>query len=123
VARGNERGKECDSRQNESVRFAPLMVLVGLLLSACSPPPAGSPSAGTVGHFNPGQPYATPSATPYATPNAAEIKRGEDLENREGREAEQNATHANDPANQVKAEQDKIENQIQQEQQKAEGNN
>jgi hypothetical protein len=104
-----------------SVRFDPFTVLVGLLLSSCGPPPGGSPTAGTAGTFNPRQSYATPSATPYATPDAAEIKRGEDLENREAREAEQKAAHANDPANQVKAEQEKIENQIQQEQQKAEG--
>jgi hypothetical protein len=105
------------------IRFAPLTLLVGLTLSACGPPPGGPPAASTVGTFNPGQPYATPSATPYATPDAAEIKRGEDLENREAREAEEKAAHANDPANQVKAEQEKIENQIEQEQQKAEGNN
>ena len=111
-------------RQNEN---GSLRSVDAFSLVYCSRPAAHRrpvrPSAGTVGHFNPGQPYATPSATPYATPDAAEIKRGEDLENREAREAEQNATHANDPANQVKAEQDKIENQIQQEQQKAEGNN
>jgi hypothetical protein len=106
-----------------TVRFAPLTVFVGLLLSSCGPPPGGSPAASTVGSFNPAQPYPTPSATPYATPDAAEIKRGEDLENREAREAEEKAAHANDPANQVKADQEKIENQIQQEQQKAEGNN
>ena len=103
-----------------TVRFAPFTVFVGLLLSSCGPPPAVRHGKHR-GNLNPGQPYATPSATPYATPDAAEIKRGEDLENREARQAEQNATHANDPANQVKAEQEKIENQIQQEQLKAEG--
>jgi hypothetical protein len=110
---------EFDQGKMKPVRFSPLTVFVGLLLSSCGGPPAAS----TAGTFNPGLPYATPSATPYATPDAAEIKRGEDLENREAREAEQHAAHANDPANQVKAEQEKIENQIQQEQQKAEGNN
>ena len=73
--------------------------------------------------FDPNQPFAVQSPTPYATPDAAEIKRGEDLENQEAREAEEKAAHANDPANQVKDEQEKIENQIQQEQEKAEGNN
>jgi hypothetical protein len=107
----------------QTVRFAAFTLFVGLLLSSCGSPPGGSPAATTAGTFNPGGPYVTPSATPYATPDAAEIKRGEDLENREAREAEQRAAHANDPANQVKAEQEKIENQIQQEQQKAEGAN
>ena len=103
--------------------FAPFALLVGLLLSSCGAPPVSSPAASTVGTFNPSRPFLTPSATPYATPDAAEIKRGEDLENREAREAEEKAAHANDPANQVKAQQEQIENQIQQEQQKAEGNN
>jgi len=104
------------------ILFAPLTLFVGLLLLACSPPPAGPhPGAGSVGAFDPNQPYATQSATPYATPDAEEIRRGEELENREAREAEENAAHANDPANQVKAEQEKIENQIQEEQDKAEG--
>ena len=95
----------------------------GLLLSSCGAPPVSSPAASTVGTFNPSRPFLTASATPYATPDAAEIRRGEDLENREAREAEKNAAHANDPANQVKAQQEKIENQIEQEQQKAEGGN
>jgi hypothetical protein len=105
------------------VRFAPFALFLGLLLSACAPPPGGSPTATSPVAFNPNHPYVTPSATPYATPDAAEIKRGEDLENREAREAEENAAHANDPSNQVKAQQEQIENQIQQEQQKAESGN
>jgi hypothetical protein len=63
--------------------FAPFALLVGLLLSSCDAPPVSSPAASTVGTFNPSRPFLTPSATPYATPDAAEIKRGEDLENRE----------------------------------------
>jgi hypothetical protein len=107
----------------KTVHFAPFGAFVGLLLSSCGPPPGGSPASSTAGTFNPNRPSVTPSATPYATPDAAEIKRGEDLENREARQAEENAAHANDPTNQVKAEQERIENQIQQEQQKAEGGN
>jgi hypothetical protein len=106
-----------------TVHLAPFALFVGLLLSSCGPSPGGSPAASNVGAFNPSRSYVTPSATPYATPDAAEIKRGEELENREAREAEANAAHANDPANQMKAQQEQIENQIQQEQQKAEGGN
>jgi hypothetical protein len=97
--------------------FVPLSLFLGLPLAGC-----GAPPADLIGEsFDPNQPFAVQSPTPYATPNAAEIKRGEDLENREAKEAEEKAAHANDPANQVKAEQEKIENQIQQEQEKAEG--
>jgi hypothetical protein len=37
----------------KTVRFAPFALFVGLLLSACAPPPDGSPTATSAGAFNP----------------------------------------------------------------------
>lgn len=73
--------------------------------------------------FDPNHPTSTQTATPYATPDAATIKRGEDLENREAQEAQEKSQHASDPANQIKADQEKIEDSIKQDQEKIEGSN
>jgi hypothetical protein len=66
---------------------------------------------------NPGAGVATP------TPHAQTLEEGEALENKMAREAEEKTKTNQDPSNQVKAEQENIDHQIQAEQEKAEGNN
>jgi hypothetical protein len=93
-----------------------LSLLLGALLSACSPAMTGPPY--TTGGYVQSPP---PNAVVASTPHAQTLEEGEALENQMAREAEEKAKHEQDPANQVRAEQEKIENQIQEEQRKAEG--
>jgi len=70
--------------------------------------------------FVPDKPTAA-NATP--TPHAQTLEEGEALENKMAKEAEEKTKTDQDPANQVKAEQENIDRQIEAEQEKAEGNN
>ena len=86
-----------------------LLLSLVVCLTGCNPGPSTAMG---------GQPYATVASTPHAQT----LEEGEALENRMAREAEEKAKHEQEPANQVRSEQEKIERQIQDEQQKAEGN-
>ncbi len=92
-----------------------LLLFFGLWLSACSPATMGPPSSmGGSGQSN------YPNAAIASTPHAQTLEEGEALENQMAKEAEEKAKHENEPANQVRTEQEKIERQIQEEQEKAE---
>jgi hypothetical protein len=92
-----------------------LAFFLSAFLSGCNPAVTGPPYS-TGGYVQ-----SPPRAVVASTPHAQTLEEGEALENQMAREAEEKAKHEHDPANQVRAEQDKIESQIQQEQQKAEG--
>jgi hypothetical protein len=87
-----------------------LLFFLSALLSACNP---------TGGSIRSNQ----PNAVVYSTPHAQTLEEGEALEKQMAKEAEEKAKRDQDPANQVRAEQDKIENQIREQQEKAEGSN
>jgi hypothetical protein len=113
--------KETDADQVHSEHTATrcsllLLPIFGLILSACDSATVGSPSALGRSSNNAGV-VSTP------TPHAQTLEEGEAVENQLAREAEANANTQKDPANQVQAEQNKIDQQIQNEMNKAEGNN
>jgi hypothetical protein len=87
-----------------------LSFFLSALLSACNP---------TGGSIQSNQPNSVVSSTPHAQT----LEEGEALENQMAKEAEEKAKREQDPANQVRAEQDKIENQIREQQEKAGGSN
>jgi hypothetical protein len=87
-----------------------LLFFLNALLSACSP---------MGGSIQSNQPNAVVNSTPHAQT----LEEGEALENKMAKEAEEKAKQDQDPANQVRAEQEKIESQIREQQEKAEGNN
>ena len=89
-----------------------LLFSLAVCLTGCNP---GPPT--TMG----GQSYQS-NVTVAGTPHAQTLEEGEALENRMARDAEEKAKQEQEPANQVRSEQEKIERQIQDEQQKAEGN-
>jgi len=94
---------------------------IGLLLGGC-----GSGSGPVPVAANPSGVYRStfaPLVSPTPTPHAQTYAEGVALENQMAREAEEKAKHEKDPANQVKAEQEKIERQIQESLDKAEGDN
>ena len=105
-----------DPHEMKPQLLSALSLLLGALLSACSPAMTGPPY--TTGGYVQSPP---PNAVVASTPHAQTLEEGEALENQMAREAEEKAKHEQDPANQVRAEQEKIENQIQEEQRKAEG--
>lgn len=95
---------------------SPLLFFLSALLSACNPAMMG-PSSSMGGSIQSNQPKAAVDSTPHAQT----LEEGEALENQMAKEAEEKAKHEQEPANQVKADQENIDRQMQQEQEKAEG--
>jgi hypothetical protein len=73
------------------------------MLCACNPAMMGPPSS-MGGSIQSNQPNAAVDSTPHAQT----LKEGEALENQMAKEAEEKAKHEQEPANQVKADQENI---------------
>jgi hypothetical protein len=88
---------------------------VGFLLSACGP--------GMVQSSAPMGGLSQPVPSASSSPHAQTLEEGEALENQMAKEAEEKARRDEEPGNEARKEIDKINNQIEEQQQKIEGSN